>query len=305
MTADKNFIDLHSFSYEQLRKMVDEAIEFKRCIKLDSHKDMLKNKNIAMIFEKSSTRTRISFEVAIRSLGGNALIMNKSDIQLENGESISDTAKVISRMVDAVMIRCYEHSTLIEFAKNGNIPVINGLSNFSHPCQVMASIMTIEEKLGNINNLVLAWFGDANNVLNSYIHACAIFGFRLNIAKPNSYSFSNNEIVLALKRGAKIFVTDNPREAAQNADVLITDTWFSMGDNSIKEKKLRDLLPYQVNKDIFAFAKKGAIFTHCLPLYRGHEVSADVADGANSVIFDEAENRLHVQKSILKFCLNP
>ncbi len=309
MTTGKSFIDLTNFSYNQLRKIIDDAIHLKNYPCLDGHKEILKNKNIAMIFEKSSTRTRISFEVAINRLGGNALVMNKNDIQLKNGESISDTAKVISRMVDAVMIRCYEHDTLLEFAQKGTVPVINGLSNFSHPCQVMASIMTIEEKLGNINNLVLSWFGDANNVLNSYIHACAIFGFRLNIAKPNSYDFSNNEIASALEKGAKIFITDNPQDAAQNADVLITDTWFSMGDGSkndilLKEKKIKELTPYQVNKNILAFAKKDAIFTHCLPLYRGYEVSADVADGSQSVIFDEAENRLHIQKSILKFCIN-
>ncbi len=311
--SPKHFIDLSDFNLQTLRLILDNARNMKNQIKnSDNFREeqvkILPHKILAMIFEKSSTRTRISFESAITHLGGSAIVMNKSDTQLGKGETIEDSAKVMSRMVDAVMIRCYQHQTLLDFAKSATIPVINGLSNFSHPCQIMASIMAIEERLGNISNLTLAWFGDANNVLNSYIQGAVIFGYNLRIAKPNKYNFCDEEISLAISKGAKIIVSDNPNEMAKNADILITDTWFSMGDGSdeneiSKQEKLALLMPYQINQNLMKLANQGAIFTHCLPLYRNYEATAEVADSNSSIIFEEAENRLHIQKAILQYCL--
>ncbi len=302
-----HFIDIKYFEKDQLRSIIDNAKHLKN-LDISSQSSLLQNKILAMIFEKTSTRTRISFEVAIKHLGGSSLVMNKNDTHLGKSETIADTAKVMSRMVDAVMIRCYDHDTLFDFARNSTIPVINGLSNYSHPCQIMASIMSIEEKLGNISNLTLAWFGDANNVLNSYIQAAAIFGFELRIAKPGHYNFSDPDIIDAINNKAKIIVDEDPKYIAKNADVIITDTWFSMGDDSeknqeAKQKKFNELMPYQVNERLFEITKSNAIFTHCLPLYRDYEVTANIADGSRSIIFDEAENRLHIQKAILQFCL--
>lgn len=302
-----HFIDIKDFEKDQLRSIIDNA-KYLKNLDIISQSSLLKHKILAMIFEKNSTRTRISFEVAIRHLGGSSLIMNKNDTHLGKSETIADTAKVMSRMVDAVMIRCYDHDTLLDFAKSSTIPVINGLSNYSHPCQIMASIMSIEEKLGDISNLTLSWFGDANNVLNSYIQAAIIFGFELRIAKPSHYNFSDPDIIEAINNKAKIIVDEDPKYIAKNTDVIITDTWFSMGDDSeknqeAKQKKFNELMPYQVNERLFEIAKSNAIFTHCLPLYRDYEVTSNIADGSRSIIFDEAENRLHIQKSILQFCL--
>jgi ornithine carbamoyltransferase len=257
-----------------------------------------------MIFEKPSTRTRISFEAAINQLGGYAIVMNKNDMQLGKGETAADTAKVLSRLVDCVMIRCKEHSLLEEVAQNATIPVINALSNYSHPCQILASILTIEEHLGSIQGKTLSWFGDANNVLNSYIHAAKIFDYTLNISIPQELDFCNEEIAIAQKNGARINICKNAQEAAKNTDVLIADTWISMGqgvekDEEERQEKLNLLMPFQVNSSLLELAKPGAIFTHCLPAYRGYEVTADVIDGNKSVVFDEVENRLHAQKAIL------
>ena len=312
--SPKHFIDLSDFNLEILRSIIDNAKKMKQHLRNKDNKflaeqaKILPHKILAMIFEKTSTRTRISFESAIKQLGGSSIVMNKSDTQLGKGETIEDTAKVISRMVDAVMIRCYEHKTLLDFAKYATVPVINGLSNFSHPCQIMASIMAIEERLGDINNLTLAWFGDANNVLNSYIQGAEIFGYNLRIAKPNKYNFCDEQIAISISKGARIKVSENPQEIADGSNVLITDTWFSMGDGSdeneeYKKQKLNLLLPYQINQNLMKLANKDAIFTHCLPLYRNYEATAEVADSSQSIIFEEAENRLHVQKSILQYCL--
>ena len=277
--------------------------------KLLGQKKLLAGKNLAMIFEKSSTRTRVSFEVGINQLGGHAIVMNRDDMQLGKGETVEDTAKVLSRFVDFIMIRSHAHQTISELAKYASKPVINALSDYSHPCQIMASILTIEESLGKISGKKLAWFGDANNVLNSYIHAAKAFNYELVIATPKEFDFCNDEIKKAVKAGAKISYFSDPKKAAKDADVLITDTWISMGDvaesdKKAKAEKLKKLMPYQVNSTLMKLAKKSAIFTHCLPAYRGFEATAEVIDSKQSVIFDEAENRLHVQKAILFWTVN-
>jgi ornithine carbamoyltransferase len=229
-------------------------------------------------------------------------------MQLGKGETIGDTAQVLSRFVDAIMIRSNSHQTILELAANSTIPVINALSDFSHPCQIMASIMAIEEHIGSVKGKILAWFGDANNVLNSYIHAASAFGYELQIAVPKNYNFCDIEIKKAQKNGAKISKFSVAKDAAKGADVLIADTWFSMGDAAEKDKKLHDkklkeMMPYQVNQGLMKIANKNAIFTHCLPAYRGYEVTAEVIDGKKSIVFDEAENRLHAQKAILLWCM--
>jgi ornithine carbamoyltransferase len=304
----KHFIDLDKFDSKELCKIIELAKKLKAENDLNSQSKLLAHKNLAMIFEKTSTRTRVSFEVGINQLGGHAIVMNKNDMQIGKGETISDTAKVLSRFVDAIMIRSNSHQTILDLAKNSSVPVINALSDFSHPCQIMASILTIEEHLGNIKGKKLVWFGDANNVLNSYIHAAKFFDYELVISVPKEYDFCNNEVKKAIKNGAKISFNRDAKKAAKNADVLIADTWFSMGDeasenDALRQKKINLLKPYQVNSSLMKLAKKKAIFTHCLPAYREMEVTADVIDSKNSVVFDEAENRLHIQKAILLYCL--
>ncbi|HLD76983.1 MAG TPA: ornithine carbamoyltransferase [Rickettsiales bacterium] len=298
-----NFIDLNQINPTELRKILDVAKALK-AKKLDTK---LEGKQLAMIFEKSSTRTRISFEVAINQLGGNAVVMNKSDTQLGKGETVADTAKVLSRFVDIVMARVNSHKTLLELSQNATIPVINALSDFSHPCQIMASVQAIEEHLGDVRGKKLAWFGDANNVLNSYIHGAVAFSYELNITTPKDYNFCDQEIVKAKKLGAKITQFIDAKEAAKGANVLIADTWFSMGDEAeknpeLKQQKLAKLSPYKVTQELMDLASPNAIFTHCLPAYRGYEVEAEVIDGTKSIVFDEAENRLHAQKAVLLWC---
>jgi len=304
----KHFIDLNQINAVELKSIVANAKKLKT-LNYQTSKHLLPGKNLAMIFEKPSTRTRVSFEVAINQLGGAAVVMNASDMQLGKGETIADTAKVLSRFVDAVMIRCNDHNLLVEMAENSTVPIINALSNYSHPCQILASILTIEEHLGNISGKTLAWFGDANNVLNSYIHAAKSFDYTLNIAIPEELDFCNSEIELAKKNGAKINLYHDAKQAAQKADVLIADTWVSMGqgeekDQQAKQEKLKLLMPFQVNQNLMNLANPNAIFTHCLPAYRDNEVSAEVIDGEKSVVFDEAENRLHIQKAVLLWLFN-
>ena len=298
-----HFIDLNQINKKELQQILDLA----KKLKAGKSNAKLSGKNLAMIFEKTSTRTRVSFEVGMNQLGGHAIVMNQKDMRLGKGETIADTAKVLSRFVDAIMIRSNSHQTILELAANATVPVINALSDYSHPCQIMASIMAIEEHLGKIKGKKLAWFGDANNVLNSYIHGALAFDYELRIATPKEYNFCNIEIKEAQKLGAKIKYFSDAKEAAKGADVLIADTWFSMGDVSAEDKKLRDkklkaLMPYQVNQGLMKLASKNAIFTHCLPAYRGYEATAEVIDSKQSIIFDEAENRLHAQKAILLWC---
>ncbi len=318
-----NFIDLDQIEAAELRNIIELAKRLKQEAKNNVFHHHLEGKNLAMLFEKSSTRTRISFEVGINQLGGDAIVMNAADTQLGKGEPVSDTAKVFSRMVDIAMLRVNSHDTITEFAQNAKIPVINALSDFSHPCQIMASVMAIEEKIGNIEGEVLTWFGDANNVLNSYIHGALQFGYELRIATPYNYDFCDQEIAKAVAAGAniKLYCQDgegqekaglkiagNVEDAATDCSVLITDTWISMGQNSEKDEsrkrqKLVELQPYQVTKDLMKLADSSAIFTHCLPAYRGYEVESEVIDGPYSIAFEEAENRLHAQKAIMIWCL--
>lgn len=304
----KHFIDLNQIRSEDLKDIIKLAKNLKAKQKLGEKNNSLDGLNIAMIFEKNSTRTRVSFEVAINQLGGHAIVMNKKDTQLNKGETISDTAKVLSRMVDGIMIRSNSHSTITELAKYSSSPVINALSDFSHPCQILASILTIEEKIGEIKGKKIAWFGDQNNVLNSYIHAAKAFDYKLVISSPQDIKFSLNEINKSQNIGADISLEYNPAIAAKDADILVTDTWFSMGDlaennESLKKDKIKKMMPYQVNQSLIKQAKAGAIFTHCLPAYRNFEVQDSVLDSKSSIAFDEAENRLHIQKAILIWLL--
>ena len=304
----QHFIDIDQLDPNDLHKILSLSKTLKKDSGSAQQAQLLPRKNLAMIFEKTSTRTRVSFEVGINQLGGHAVVMNKNDMQLGKGESVKDTAQVLSRFVDGIMLRSDSHQTITDFAKYSTKPVINALSDFSHPCQIMASILTIEEHLGTIAGKKLAWFGDANNVLNSYIHAAKAFDFELAIAMPKGFNFSDKEITKAQKSGANISYFVDARDAAKNADVLITDTWLSMGDAEenneiLRQKKIDTLTPYQVTQELMNLANKNAIFTHCLPAYRGLEVTEDVIDSKQSVVFDEAENRLHAQKAILVWAL--
>ncbi|PHR57155.1 MAG: ornithine carbamoyltransferase [Robiginitomaculum sp.] len=256
---------------------------------------------LAMIFEKSSTRTRVSFDMAIRQLGGSSMVLSAADMQLGRGESVADTAQVMSRYVDAIMLRTNNHSTLIEMAEYADIPVINALSDASHPCQILADLMTLQEHKGDLSQLTLAWVGDGNNVANSFLHAAPKFGFALRLACPAAYASDEDEVGCAINAGANITLSTDVREAAAGADVIIADTFVSMGDADAAER-LATLAPYQVDGALMALAKPDATFLHCLPAHRGEEVEAAVIDGPQSLIFDEAENRLHVQKAVLKYC---
>ena len=303
--APRHFIDIHCLPTSTLRSIVDAAHTMKRAGKSvpdNLRPEGIKDDVLVMVFEKPSTRTRISFDVAMRQLGGQTIVLNHSDLQLGRGESVADTARVMSRYADAVMLRSNSHDALLEFAENATIPVINGLTDKSHPCQVVADIMTFEETHGDISGRTVAWVGDGNNVAASWIHAADRLGFELRIACPGQLR-PDREVMNWLKQsGAKVTITDEPKEAVREADCVVTDTWVSMGQTDETYRK-QVLGPYSVDNEIMAVAAEGAIFMHCLPAYRGHEVSADVIDGPRSVVFEEAENRLHAQKAILAWCL--
>jgi ornithine carbamoyltransferase len=255
-----------------------------------------------MIFEKPSTRTRVSFEVAMRQLGGDTIFLNKADSQLGRGETAADTARVLSRYVDAIMIRTHEPRKLEELARYATVPVINGLTDTSHPCQIMADVMTLQEKKGPIVGKIVAWTGDGNNVAASWVHAAVRFGFALRIACPEELSPPQRLFEWAQREGGHVGLTHDPQEAVANADCVVTDTWISMGvDASVNRHNM--LAPYRVDEHLMAHAKPDAIFMHCLPVKRGQEVTAGVIDGPQSVVWDEAENRLHAQKGILAWCL--
>lgn len=315
----KHFIDIDNISSKELREIIELAKKIKKEHKeqgraYKKHKNLLENKSLAMIFEKTSTRTRVSFDVAMNQLGGHSITMNKADMQLGKGESPSDTAKTLSRYVDGIVIRAISHDTILDIAQNSQVPVINALSDFSHPCQILASIMTIEEHIGDIQNKKITWFGDANNVLTSYIQAAKKFNYKLVMSIPSDsglkeFDICDSEIKKAQMAGSDVMVVLDPKEASKDADVMVTDTWFSMGDSSehndaLRHKKINALRPYQVTKELMDLANKDAIFTHCLPAYRGFEVSAEVIDSEKSVVFDEVENRLHVQKAILLWTMS-
>jgi ornithine carbamoyltransferase len=258
---------------------------------------------MAMIFDKPSTRTRVSFDVAMRQLGGDVLMLDGQAMQLGRGETIADTARVMSRYVDLIMIRTLRHETLLELARHATVPVINGLTRLSHPCQVMADVMTFEEHRGPIRGKTVAWTGDANNVLASWLHAADRFAFNLRVATPPELPVRKPLQAWVKSSGASIRIGHDPEAAAKGADCIVTDTWVSMGDKD-GSKRHNLLKPYQVNARLMAKAKSDAIFMHCLPAHRGEEVTEDVIDGPQSVVFDEAENRLHAQKGILAWCLH-
>lgn len=253
---------------------------------------------LAMIFEKNSTRTRVSFDMAMRQLGGSAMVMDAGSMQLGRGESVADTARVLSRMVDAIMIRTDDHDKIREMAANATVPVINGLTDRSHPCQIVADLLTIEEQGKSLNGLELAWFGDGNNVLHSILEAAGLLGFNVRVATPTGYEPDAEFVKLARNGGSTVTLTNDAAAAADGADVIVTDTWISMGQDHA-DAKLAAMAPYQVNAALMARAKPDAIFLHCLPAHIGEEVSEEVFESGQSVVFDEAENRIHGQKSVL------
>ena len=294
----RHFLDLDQFDSAALRGILDLGFAYK-----NGRRDKpLAGKTLAMIFEKPSTRTRVSFEVAMRHLGGDTIFLDAADTQLGRGETVADTARVLSRYVDAIMIRTSEAKKLEELAEHATVPVINGLTDASHPCQIMADVMTLQEKKGPLAGRIVAWSGDANNVAASWVHAAVRFGFAMRLACPEELRPSRRLIDWAEQEGGRVSLTSEPREAVKGADCVVTDTWISMGAKaSVNRHNM--LAPYRVDEQLMAYAKPDAIFMHCLPAKRGQEVAAGVIDGPQSVVWDEAENRLHAQKGILAWCL--
>jgi ornithine carbamoyltransferase len=300
----RHFLDLNEIPVGELRGMIASSRAMKRAWQADraTADKPLAGKTLAMIFDKPSTRTRVSFDVAMRQLGGEALMLTGQEMQLGRGETIADTARVLSRYVDAIMIRILDHEALLELARYATVPVINGLTRLSHPCQVMADVMTFEEHRGAITGRRVAWTGDTNNVLVSWMHAAQRFQFELRVATPPELAPDRRLTSWAKKSGAAILFTEDPEEAVAAADCVVTDTWVSMGDKE-SQRRHNLLKPYQVNTRLLEKADPDAIFMHCLPAHRGEEVTDAVIDGPQSVVFDEAENRLHAQKGILAWCL--
>lgn len=304
-SSPRHFLDISDLDAKTLRRIIDAALAMKKAgkkVPAALRPKGIEDDVLVMIFEKPSTRTRVSFDIAMRQLGGGALSLNHTDLQLGRGESVADTARVLSRYADAIMIRANAHETLLGLAEHATIPVINGLTEKSHPCQIMADIMTFEEHLGSIKGKTVAWVGDGNNVAVSWMHAAARFGFTLRLACPKQLYPEDAALDWARNEKAAISVSDDPEKAVRGADCVVTDTWVSMGQSDAAKRK-KMLAPFAVDAKLMGKAAKGAIFMHCLPAYRGHEVSADVLDGPQSVIWDEAENRLHAQKAILAWCL--
>ena len=300
----RHFLDLSEIPAADLRHILDVAARLKaaRRDRTSPRGRPLAGRALAMIFDKPSTRTRVSFDLAMRELGGETIMLTGQEMQLGRGETIADTARVLSRFVDAIVIRILDHSAMLELARHADVPVINGLTKRSHPCQVMADIMTFEEKKGPIKGRTVAWSGDANNVLASWVHAAERFDFSLHVATPNGLDPQAGLRDWAERSGARLELIRDPFEAVRGADAIVSDCWVSMGD--VDEAFRHEMLaPYQVNAKLMAAANKDAIFMHCLPAHRGEEVTDDVIDGPQSVVFDEAENRLHVQKGILAWCL--
>jgi ornithine carbamoyltransferase len=296
----KHFLDLDALPPDTLRAILTSAV----AIKKDGAGNPLPlaGKTLAMLFEKPSTRTRVSFQVGMQQLGGSVVTLSPQDTQIGRGESIADTARVLSRYVDAIMIRTTAPEKLHELTQHATVPVINGLTDDSHPCQIMSDILTFEEHKGPIAGAVVAWSGDGNNVATSWIHAAAQFGFELRLACPESLQPAAQALEWAMKKGAKVSVGSDPQAAVKGADCVVTDTWVSMGDDAANRHN--ELAPFQVNEALMAGAKSDAVFMHCLPAHRGEEVTEGVIDGPRSVVWDEAENRLHAQKGVLMWCLS-
>lgn len=296
MIKTKHLLTLGELDKNEILKLIDLAIKLKKDHKKRISKPLLKNKTLAMIFEKPSTRTRVSFEVGMYQLGGHAINLSQNDLQLSRGETIGDTARTLSRYVDIIMARVYEHSTVETLAKNSTVPVINGLSNSFHPCQILADLMTIKEKKGKLTGLKLAWIGDGNNVCNSMLYGCSKVGISMSIATPKGFEPLPN-VVKEAKKSTNVELTHDPIKAVDSADVVATDTFVSIHDDP---KRFSKFYPkFQVNSSLFSKSKKNSIFMHCLPAKRGQEVTNSVIDGPRSVVWDEAENRLHSQKALL------
>lgn len=299
----RDFLTLADFDREELAYLLDLAARLKEIQKSGATYHPLKGKTLGMIFEKSSTRTRVSFEVGIYQLGGQGMFLSSRDLQIGRGEPISDTAKVLSRYLDGIMIRTFSHEGVEELAANATIPVINGLTDMFHPCQVMADLQTIQEQKGELQGLKLAFVGDGNNMAHSLLLGAAIFGMDIAIASPKQDQPDPTVVArakeFAAQSGSQVVITDDPVEAVQGADIVYTDVWASMGQEAEQAERAKRFAPYQVNADLVQHAKNDYIFMHCLPAHRGEEVSADVIDGAHSVVFDQSENRLHVQKAIM------
>lgn len=295
----RHFLDIDQFDTATLRHLLQRGLAFKRGEL--THKP-LTGRTLALVFEKPSTRTRVSFEVGMRQLGGEVVVLEQQGSQLGRGETVGDTARVLSRYVDAIMIRTDSHAKLNELAEQGSVPVINGLTDRSHPCQIMADIMTFEEHRGPITGKIVAWSGDGNNVANSWIHAAARFGFELRLACPESLQPPAALVHWANGNGGKVSVGTDPRKAVSGVDCVVTDTWVSMNHQD-RSQRIELLSPFRVDEALMALARTDAVFMHCLPAHRGEEVTDAVIDGPHSVVWDEAENRLHIQKAILDWCL--
>jgi ornithine carbamoyltransferase len=298
----RHFTDLSAVSTADLRTILADASARKADLKAGNRSRPLDGKVLAMIFEKPSTRTRVSFDVGMRQLGGETIMLTASEMQLGKSETISDTAKVLSRYVDAIMIRTTQHDRLLELTEAATVPVINGLTDDTHPCQLMADIMTFEEHRGPVKGKTFAWTGDGNNVLHSMIEASARFSFNLNIAVPEGSEPQPRFVDWALRNGGGVALKKTAEEAVDGADAIVTDCWVSMGQEH-RARGHNVFMPYQVNAALLQHAKPDTLFMHCLPAHRGEEVTDEVIDGPNSVVFDEAENRLHAQKAVLAWCL--
>ncbi|MCV6584582.1 MAG: ornithine carbamoyltransferase [Marinibacterium sp.] len=305
----KHFLDIHTTPAADLRAIIDQAAAMKAARQgrprgAPDDDAPLAGHMVALIFEKPSTRTRVSFDVGVRQMGGQTLVLSGKDMQLGHGETIADTARVLSRYVDLIMIRTFDETVLQEMAEHASVPVINGLTDRSHPCQIMADIQTFEEHRGTISGKKVVWSGDGNNVFNSFLHAAQAFDFELVFTGPAQFDPEDDYMARARAAGVAVSIDRDPARAVSGADLVVTDTWVSMHDaQSSRERRHNILRPYQVNAELMAHAKPDALFMHCLPAHREEEATSEVMDGPSSVIFDETENRLHAQKAIMRYCL--
>ncbi|MDI6643085.1 MAG: ornithine carbamoyltransferase [Candidatus Hodarchaeaceae archaeon] len=303
----KHLLSMQDLSPKEVEAILDKAAELKQKLRKGEPHELLHGKTLGMIFAKPSTRTRVSFETAMTQLGGHAIYLGMGDLQLGRGETIADTARTLSRYVDAIMARLFGHEDIVELARHSNVPVINGLTNTHHPCQTLGDLLTILEHKGKLRGLKLAWVGDGNNVCNSLLLGCTLVGMNISAACPRGYEPPAEILTQAQKNakksGSKIEITNDPNKAVAGADVVYTDVFVSMGQEAEREKRMRDFKGFQVDSKLLARAKKDAIFMHCLPAHRSEEVSPEVIDGPRSVVWDQAENRLHAQKAVLVFLL--
>ncbi|WP_445474534.1 ornithine carbamoyltransferase [Methanococcoides methylutens] len=295
----KHLLSMTDLTSDEIIEILDMAEDLKEKRIRGKVTDLLKNKSLAMIFEKSSTRTRVSFEVAMSDLGGHSIYLNSRDIQIGRGETVSDTAQVLSRYVAGITARVNSHKTVVDLAEHSQVPVINALSDLEHPCQILADFLTIREYKNSLKGLKFAWIGDGNNVCNSLILGCALVGMEIAVACPEGYEPNADIVAKGRELGGNINITNDPQEAARDADVLYTDVWVSMGDEEERDKRLSDLADYQINSELVSLSKHDVIVMHCLPAHRGEEISAEVMEGPHSVVFDQAENRLHAQKALI------